>query len=401
MNGERRLRCAVLDLCFRDESKIFFMNDLIEAVNKMLKSKDMTPVSKRTIQNDIAYMKKPQGGGILLREDMHGGVSGREVIYRYVDTSFSIQKKVKVLSGKATKQLRNTIEMLWQFKGLPNYKDLEQVLVWLKVRFNMDGMSEGAVKFAQNPYLKGLDLFGDLLDMVMGKWKIDIMYAPFGRKKRKRTVHPYQLRQWNYRWFLIAREEEKLPRLPYVVIPLDRIEDIIRIYPEGFIPKGDDDFDFDEYFENIVGVSMQTWSKEEGYPHPVPLVAKVYYPNASYIFTKPIHWSQTVLFDSLHPKEEKKEEEEEDSKEGEKKEKKSKEEIEWEKKVESMVKWAEQHGKAEDKPYMVFLWNVIPNEELVQALLVYADQMIIKEPEWVRLKLIDRAKAILAKNGVR
>ena len=50
---------------------------------------------------------------------------------------------------------------------------------------------------------------------------------------------------------------------------------------------------------------------------------------------------------------------------------------------------------------MVFQWEVIPNEELVQALMVYADQIEIREPEWVRLKLIDRAKAILGKNGVR
>jgi hypothetical protein len=50
---------------------------------------------------------------------------------------------------------------------------------------------------------------------------------------------------------------------------------------------------------------------------------------------------------------------------------------------------------------MVFQWDVIPNEELVQALMVYADQMEVREPEWVKLKLIDRAKSILINNGIR
>lgn len=380
----QEMRIKVLDECFKDRSRYYFINDLKDAVNKALKDKGQMGISKRTIWKDIKFMK--DNYRIELCENLKGGKSGREVRFRYKNPKFSIYNKFKKkLTSEETKQLRNTIEMLRRFKGLPNYKDLEQVLVWLKVNFKLDGMSEGTVMFAQNPYLRGLDLFGDLLDMVMGKWKIDILYAPFGRKKRVRTVHPYQLRQWNYRWYLVALEEEKLPRLQYVVIPIDRIEEIKRIYSTGFIPMEGDDFDFERYFENIVGVSMQTSTKKEGDPQPVPVVAKVYYPNASYIFTKPIHWSQTVLFDSLHPKKE----------EEEKKEKKTKEEIEWEKFLERMLSWAELHGKVDDKPYMVFLWNVIPNEELVQALMVYADQMVIREPEWVRQKIVNRADKIL------
>lgn len=388
MAGVRDVRLEVLDKCFRDEGRYYFLKDLIDEVNRVLHDKGMEQVSKRTIQSDIAYMKKPQGGGIVLNEHLHGGKSGREVIYRYEDTSFSINNKVKVLTGRETKQLRDTIEMLRRFKGLPNYKSLEQVLIWLKVRFHLDGMSEGTVMFAQNPYLKGLDLFEELLEAVMGKQRIDIMYAPYGRKKKIRQVHPYQLRQWNYRWYLIGLEERLRSRIPYAVIPIDRIEYIDRVYSDGFIPKGDDDFDFDEYFKNIVGVSLQ--GKDEGKvkPRPVAVRAKVTYPNAWYMDTKPIHASQRVL-----------------------------------KSTEPWIKGEE--GEKPKHGYMVFQWNVIPNEEFVQALMVYADQVEVVDPEalsaedagntekeeeykrekeaaeWVRLKLIDRAKAILVKNGIR
>jgi hypothetical protein len=107
-------------------------------------------------------------------------------------------------------------------------------------------------------------------------------------------------------------------------------------------------------------------AKDEGKeePKPVPVVAKVYYPNAWYIDTKPIHASQRV--------------------------------------IEATEPWIK--GEEGEKPkhgYMVFQWDVIPNEELVQALMVYADQMEVREPEWVKLKLIDRAKSILINNGIR
>jgi predicted DNA-binding transcriptional regulator YafY len=358
-NRKAALRYKVLDQCFGDTSKDYFMDDLIEAVSDALNEYGLEGVVKRTIQRDINYMKRTYG--IELREDLLGGETGRELKYRYVDPDFSIYKKD--ITPKEAKQLKQTIEMLRRFKGLPNYKELELVLVWLKVNFGLDGMSEGTVMFAQNPYLRGLDLFGKLLKAVMGKKVIDIMYAPFGRPKKVRQVHPYQLRQWNYRWFLIGHEERQELKMPYVVIPIDRIEQIERTYSKGFIPQKDEDFDFDEYFKNIVGVSLLSPNKKGEDAKPVPVVAKVYYPNAWYIDTKPIHQSQQVL--------------------------------------EKTKGWIVGENGEKKHGYMVFQWDVIPNEELIQALMVYADQMEIREPEWVKLKLIDRAKAILGKNGVR
>ncbi len=349
--SDKMVRLQVLDECFRDSSRPYFIKDLIEAVNNTLKEKGMQQVGIRTIRKDIHDMRK--GYGIVLREDMHGGKSGREVIYRYENTRYSIFKKK--LSGEETKQLKNTIEMLRRFKGLPNYKSLEQVLIWLKVNFHLDGMSEGTVMFAQNPYLKGLDLFGDLLDLVMGKKKVNILYAPFGRPKKVRQIHPYQLRQWNYRWYLVGLEERLKERHEYVVVPLDRIEWIDRIYSEGFIPMKDDDFDFDAYFENVVGVSLCPEGKVK------PVVAKVYYPNAWYVNTKPIHSSQEV--------------------------------------IEETKPWINDGSEKPKRGYMVFKWEVIPNEELVQALMVYADQVEIVEGDWVQKELRKRAKAILGHNG--
>ena len=353
------IRYKVLDECFSNTEKDFFLKDLENTVNDVLDEYQLEAVVDRTIRRDIANMKKLYG--IELREDLKGGKSGREKIYRYVDTNFSIYKKE--ITPEEAKQLLETISMLRRFKGMPNYKELELVMIWLKVNFGLDGMSEGTVMFAQNPYLKGLELYGDLLKAVMGKKMIDIMYAPYGRKKKVRQVHPYQLRQWNYRWYLIGYEDRKELKMPYVVIPIDRIERIMKVYSKGFIPQKDEDFDFDEYFKNIVGVSLLSPNKKGEKPKPVPVVAKVYYPNAWYMETKPIHRSQQVL--------------------------------------EKTEPWIDGEDGKKKHGYMMFQWDVIPNEELVQALMVYGDQIEIVEPEDVRLKIIERAKAILINNGIR
>lgn len=347
------IRYKALDECFSNTERDFFMEDLIEAVNDALNENELEGVVQRTIERDIKNMKRQYN--IHLQEDKMGGKTGREKKYRYEDPSFSIFKQE--ITPKEAKQLKETIEMLRRFKGMPNWKELELVLVWLKVHFGLDGMSEGTVMFAQNPYLRGLDLFGELLMAVMGKKMIDILYAPFGRKKKVRQIHPYQLKQWNYRWYLIGYEERLRPRIPYAVIPIDRIERIERTYSKGFIPQKDEDFDFEKYFKNIVGVSLLPEGEVE------PVVAKVYYPNAWYIDTKRIHSSQQVL--------------------------------------EATEPWIVGEDGKKKQGYMVFQWDVIPNEELIQALIVYADQMEIREPEWVKLKLIDRAKEILVKNGIR
>ena len=343
----------MLDECFRDTSKYYFMKDLVAAVNRMLRGKDLQPVSKRTVQKDIAHMRSTDGWEIELREDLKGGKSGREMIYRYQDPTFSIYNED--LTPEEKKQLRNTIGMLRRFKGLPNWENLEQVLVWLQVKFHLDGMDEGTVMFAQNPYLKGLGLFGELLDAVIGKRMIDIVYAPYGRKKKVRQGHPYQLRQWNHRWYLIGLEERLRPRIPYAVIPIDRIEKVKKVYGEGFKAKEDGDFDFDEYFEDIVGVSLLPEGKV------VPVVAKVGYPNVWYLETKPLHASQRVVGETPSP---------------------------------------DGTPPKQGENYKVFRWDVIPNEELIQGLMVYADQIEILEPEWVAQKLRERAKKILEKNGV-
>ena len=211
------------------------------------------------------------------------------------------------------------------------------------------------MSFMQNPDLNGLGHFGRLFDAIVHHEVLAIDYHRFGRPVRTRIIHPYQLRQWNNRWYLVGYEKRQGGRFPYVVLPLDRMvkveefkgsrvqgEEIPhQVRDEVFVPKPEE-VDFDDYFYDIVGISLNPESK----PEKVRLKAR--YPAVWYIETKPLHPSQRVV------------------------------------------------ETGDD--YKVFQIEVIPNEELVQALLVYADQVEVLNCPWLRNELRKRAEKILDNN---
>lgn len=329
------MRYVILDECLKDRRHHYYMKDLVDKVNRKLELHDNIPVSERTIRGDLRFMQSREGWEIELEHRF----DGRERIYHYADPDFSIMKQP--ITPTEADQLSKTITMLSRFKGMPNYQWLEEVLVMLRQKFLLDDVEESMVVFAHNEYLTGLDWFEPLLDAITTHQVVELKYHRFWKKAKKRVVHPYQLRQWNNRWFLVAMEERLRPRLPYTVIPLDRIEHVKVLPKVAFV--GCDEEDIMEYFDDIVGVSR--WP--EGEVQTVRLKAE--YPAANYIATKPLHATQRV--------------------------------------------------KERGERYVVFQLDVVPNEELVQQLMVYADQCEVLEPLDLREKIRARAEAIGRKNA--
>ena len=236
------------------------------------------------------------------------------------------------MTQEEAEQLSDTIQMLSRFKGLPQFTWMDEVFVRLKDSFQLDGSVSGSVSFAQNPDLKGIEHFSSLFDAIVRKNVLSILYHRFGKSSRERVIHPYQLRQYNNRWFLVGLETELLPRIPISVLPLDRIDDF-KVLPD-LVYQEHCGIDFDDYFYDIVGVSLNPESR------PVKIIARAGYPAANYIETKPIHPSQRIL----------------------------------------------ERGDG----YMIFQWNLIVNYELETQLLTYADQCEIIEPIELREKLRDQ-----------
>ena len=333
-NKNAYIRYKVMDECFRDWNKRYTWEKLQDRVNDVLEQAGITPVSISTLRADVKFMQSDAGGNAPIRT-YH---DGHEVYMRYADQDFSIL--LQPITERELKQLAETVEMLSRFKGLPNYEWLTTTLTELKVRFGLEGTAKDSVAFAHNDLLIGLRWFEPLFDAINKRQVVEVDYHRFGKPSRKRIVHPYQLRQYNDRWYLVGREDRLRDRHRLVVLPIDRMSDVRCLMDEVFRPESS--YQLERHFKNNVGVSVQPEGKIE------TIRIKAWSYAVDYLMTKPIHESQKVV---------------------------------------------ECGGTS--VPYKIFRMDLKVNEELVQQLLVYADQCEILEPESLRKKICERAQAIL------
>lgn len=327
-------RHKVLDRCFRDRSRRYYMEDLVRIVNKDTFNYYGTSVSDRTIRNDISYMKKEEGysAPILKRMD------GHRAYYFYNSPDYSILNLP--MSQEEMNQLSETIKMLSRFKGLPDCSWMEEVLARFDDTFQLSDHPKGIVSFAQNPFLKGMCHFSPLFDCIISKTVLKISYHKYQKDSYMREIHPYQLRQYNNRWFLIGYEPCMADKLPLVTIPLDRIDSFVK--QEDLVYQEYRGIDLDEYFNQVVGVSVNIGAHKE------TVAIKAFFPAAAYIDTKPIHHSQKV--------------------------------------VECTDEW------------MIFEYHLIPNYEFETLLFGYMDECEVLKPSSLREKLCNRAKKVVEIN---
>lgn len=268
------LRYQVLNKCFRNRYREYTIDDLVDECNKALRKADKPDVSKRTIQNDINILEADYG--IMLDEKLK---QGKKRLYRYVDTSYSIP--LFHINDTERHKLQDAIRVLEHFEGEPMYDWARTLLMQIEGGL-FDDDSTPVVSFQSNPDLKGIELFGKLLQAIIKKRTLKIEYAPFGKDSYSERVYPYYLKQFNDRWYLIAQAVGYDTLAHYALDRIESFEEISMKYKEP-------DVDFDEYFDDVIGVTVPECLK------PVDVVLRVSNNRFNYIKTKPLHLSQRVV----------------------------------------------------------------------------------------------------------
>jgi predicted DNA-binding transcriptional regulator YafY len=136
--------------------------------------------------------------------------------------------------------------------------------------------------FDYNRYLKGIEHLSTLYNAILYEKVLQIDYQPFENDSPvSLTIHPYYLKQYNNRWFLFGYFPEMVKYDWNLAI--DRIVKINEIQEEY---RKNTQVDWDEYFEDMVGVT-----KPEG-ATPEKVVLLFFGKTGKYMETKPIHGSQ-------------------------------------------------------------------------------------------------------------
>jgi len=278
VNKNAMLRYQVLDKCFRNTGRNYFIEDLIDECNRVLKeiSPESRGISRRQIFEDIAFMESGEGWSV----DLLRGKEGKRVYYRYADPSFSINNMP--LNEVEIEHLQSAIEILSHFKGMPQFDWIHELLPKLKQGIPTFGAEKTIIEFDSNQYLRGIEHLGTLYNAILYEKVLKIRYCPYVcEQPYELTLHPYYLKQYNNRWFLFGY----CPATGKYNwnVALDRIE-IVQEINETYIQNTE--IDWTEYFDDMIGVTKQENAMIE------KVVLYFYGITGKYIETKPIHGSQ-------------------------------------------------------------------------------------------------------------
>lgn len=278
-NKNAAIRYQTLDKCFRDRRHRYYIEDLIDKCEEAIYYYNgVGGVSRRQIFEDIKFMESETGWSVPLERKQ----DGRRVYYRYRDPDFTIN--AQPLTEDEARQLRSVIITLRRFRGLPSNAWVDEVISNLEWRFGLRGKQENMIGFEQNPYLRGLNLLPDIIDAATSHQTVRITYRNYKNCDEEYTVvvHPWYIKQYNNRWFLMAYDAEADRISNYA---LDRIQNFNVEEDVAYIPNKE--VDFEHYFDDVFGVTIPPSDVEK--IRVLLQFSKKQYP---YIVSKPLHHSQ-------------------------------------------------------------------------------------------------------------
>jgi predicted DNA-binding transcriptional regulator YafY len=279
LNKNALIRYKTIDKCLQNRYRLWTLEDLIDACSDALyefEGKDVN-VSKRSIQMDIQLMRSDKLGynaPIVVYDKKY---------YKYEDETFSITNIP--LTENDMNVLSETVEMLKQFKDFSLFSELDGIIQRLEDKVYTEKTKKSAIiHLEKNEHLRGLEHLDVLYQAILKEVCLSITYRSFkAREASTIDFHPYILKEYNNRWFIVGRENGKTQIL---TLALDRI---LSIDYNLKIPYSNNDFDGDNYYKNTIGVTVLNDLQLR------EVVFQLDRQNAPYVLTKPFHSSQEIM----------------------------------------------------------------------------------------------------------
>lgn len=278
VNKNARFRFEVLDECLRNGKKKWSKTELLRYVNRRLElhyGEDST-ISASQLRYDLEAMQSEFGAPIEMYRE------GKAYLYRYEDSTFSLRNIP--IAEEDLQKLGDAIELLRQIQGFTIVDEMEEVVSRLESRCKFSGGSKAVIAFEDSPPMRGIENLEDIYQAILHHTPLKITYQTFREEcPRVFHMHPYLLKAYAHRWYLLGYCEEKGKIINFA---LDRMHEI-RVARLPFVPNTF--IDGNNYFRDMIGVTL--------YPdQAVERVELLFNCDlAPYIQTKPLHRSQEIL----------------------------------------------------------------------------------------------------------
>lgn len=277
-NKNAIIRYYALDRCFKNIYRTYYINDLIDACNDAIyqytgKAED---VHRHQVYNDINFMEEHWDIPLQRIRD------GKRTYFRYDDPSFSIHDTL--LSDEDIMKVESAFTLLHCFEGLPNFEWVAEIDARFRTMFRLgESQDNSIVSFEHNPYIRGLNFFSEVFNAIINRQVLKVCYQKFNKDPREFIVHPYYLKQYANRWYLLSLNDEKRS---IFILALDRFTSVAKINIPYIENK---EINVDDYFYDAIGITVP---KDK-----TVITVRLRIANAQmpYVETKPIHGSQRII----------------------------------------------------------------------------------------------------------
>ena len=316
------MREMIYDQCF-GTGREYTREQLMAIVNRKLEDRGMLPIQSRTtFSQDITEMNakffKVFGQEGIVWEDRH-----KKRYYRYRDGFDSIYNRE--LTENEIEKLQEVRSLLQGFKGMSEFGWIDQMLTRLDQNI-MSKQKEIARFEGGTPW--DAEFLMPLFKAIRNRQVVDVEYRKNFRDAKTVTLHPYYLKQYWRRWYLMALQEgsDKIEAYPLICMSTVKDNNEVKYKPTKT--------SFKQYFKHLVGVTVPPETTVEH----IELWADIsLYP---YLYSYPISETQKL-------------------------------EIEGERNIKVSL-------------------DVMINYELIQELMFYGDRLVVKSPEWFRDEMLER-----------
>ena len=314
-------REMVYDQCFSTGNE-YTCKQLMNIVNKKLKERAMKLIQSRTtFMQDMIEMNGKfntlYGKDGIVYENRH---KIRYYRYRYgIDSIYNHE-----LTQEEVEKLQEVRNLLQGFKGMPKFDWIDQMLT----RLDCNITAKKEIASFESGTKRDAVLLMPLFDAITKREVLDVEYRKDYRDSESIILHPYYLKQYWRRWYLMAMKEggENIE-----AFSLDRMDSVI-VNKE--VKYKATKTSFKKYFEYLVGVTVPQEPKVE---HIELWADSTLFP---YLISSPIHKSQKIVVN-------------------------------------------------EEGNYSLTL-DVMINYELIQELMFYGDRLVVTSPAYLRDHMIER-----------
>jgi predicted DNA-binding transcriptional regulator YafY len=268
-------RTKILNRLLR--SRVYSLSQLTDRVNREMGK----GVAERTIEKDISDMRSE---GAPIKNIKEKGYVYDPITYNHFEVK---------ISPAHIEKIKLAATLLKQVPGLDVHEELEHLFEELDMKVDIEE-DAAFMQFDTRPNYEGAKYMVDLLEAIKGKSVLSFDYQPFKYDTPKKvTVHPYLLKEFNNRWFLIGLPEDlrKQEQYEYHQYALERIKGKVKIeaQTEYFMHHK---FDPAEMYRHVYGMSIPSGAK-------VQRVLLRFEPiRAKYVATNPLHPSQQKVKNS-------------------------------------------------------------------------------------------------------